>query len=100
VATATDIVDDPDPGAAIVEGLKPTVTPLAEPPLGGVTVADSPITASNPPDTAVEIVDVPLEPRPTESVEGEGVTEKPLVTVKVTVLVCVIPPPAPVTVIV
>jgi len=43
VATAIDIVDDPDPGAAIVAGLKLTVTPVGWP------VADNPITELNPP---------------------------------------------------
>jgi hypothetical protein len=54
VATAIDIVDDPDPGAAIVAGLKPTVTPLGWP------VADSVITELNEPVMAVVIFDVPL----------------------------------------
>jgi len=60
VATATDIMDDPDPGAAIVAGLKLTVTPLAEPPLGGVTAEDRLITELNEPEIAVEIFEVPL----------------------------------------
>jgi hypothetical protein len=93
VATAIDIVDDPDPGAAIVAGLKLTVTPVGWP------VADNPITELNPPETAVVIVDFPLEPRATESELGEALMEKPVVTVKVTVVVCVMPPPDPVTVI-
>lgn len=54
VATAIDIVDDPDPGAAIVAGLKLTVTPLGWP------VADSEITELNEPEMAVLIVDLPL----------------------------------------
>ena len=54
VATAIDIVDDPDPGAAIVAGLKLTVTPLGWP------VADSVITELNEPVMAVVIFDVPL----------------------------------------
>jgi hypothetical protein len=93
-ATAIDIWDVPDPGAAIVAGLKVTVTPLGWP------EADNPIAVSNPPETAVVIVDVPLEPSATESEAGEGVTEKPVVTVKVTLAVCVMPPPVPETVIV
>ena len=92
-ATAMVIVDDPEPGAAIDVGLKLTVTPLGWP------VADNPITESNPPETAVVIVDFPLEPRATESELGEALMEKPVVTVKVTVVVCVMPPPIPVTVI-
>ena len=83
MATAIDIVDDPDPGAAIEVGLKLTVTPLGWP------VADSPIAESNPPETVVAIVEVPLEPWATESEVGEGVTVKlgPTNTVKVTVVV-------------
>ena len=93
-ATAIDILEVPDPGAAIVTGLKVTVTPLGWP------EADNPTAVSNPPETAVVIVDVPLEPSATESEAGEGLMEKPVVTVKVTVAVCVMPPPVPVTVIV
>ena len=94
-ATAIDIVDDPDPGAAIDVGLKPTVTPVGWP------VADSAIAELNPPEPAVVIVDVPLDPWATESEVGEGVMVKfgPINTVKVTVVVCVMPPPDPVTVI-
>ena len=99
MATVTDIVDVPDPGAEIVAGLKPTVRPVVEPPLGGVIVEDSAIDELNPPETAVVIVDVPLEPRATESESGEALMEKPVVTVNLTVAVCVMPPPVPVTVI-
>jgi hypothetical protein len=94
-ATAIVIVDDPEPGAAIEVGLKLTVTPLGWP------VADSVIAELNPPETAVVIVDVPLEPWATETEAGEGEMLKVavLVTVKVTVVWFVIPPPVPVTVI-
>ena len=94
--TAIVIVDDPEPGAAIDVGLKPTVTPLGWP------VADNPIAESNPPETAEVIVDVPWEPGATETEPGEGEMLKVAVevTVKVTVAVCVMPPPAPLTVIV
>ena len=54
MATAIDIVDDPDPGAAIVAGLKVTVTPLGWP------EAESAIAELNEPVTAVVTVDVPL----------------------------------------
>jgi len=94
VATAIDIVDVPDPGALIVTGLKFTVTP------DGWPEADNVIAALNPPLTVVVIVDCPLEPKLTETVPGEGVRAKPVVTVKYTVAVCVMPPPVPVTVIV
>jgi len=94
-ATAMDIVDDPEPGAAIDVGLKFTVTPVGWP------EADSPIAELNPPETAVVIVDVPLEPWATESEAGEGEIVKfgPTITVRVTVVLCVMPPPVPVTVI-
>ena len=93
-ATAMVIVDDPEPGAAIDVGLKLTVTPVGWP-------ADNPIAESNPPETVVVIVDVPLEPGATESELGEGEMVKfaPEVTVNETVVVCVMPPPVPVTVI-
>jgi len=96
VATAIDIVDDPDPGAAIVAGLKLTVTPPGWP------VADSDITALKEPEMAVVIFDVPLEPRNTESDAGEGEMLKfgGTVTVKATEVVADVPPPVPVTVIV
>ena len=96
VATAIDITDDPDPGAAIVTGLKLTVTPLGWP------EADNVITALNGPEMAVVIVDLPLEPSATESDAGEGEMVKfgGAVTVKLTVVVAEVPPPVPVTVIV
>jgi len=101
VATATDIVDVPDPGAAIEVGEKLTVKPVVEPPTGGVIVADKAIAESNPPEMAVVIFDVPLEPRPTESDVGEeAIVKLGVGTVKPIVAVCVMPPPAPVMVIV
>ena len=95
-ATVMVIVDDPDPGAAIDVGLKPTVTPAGWP------EADNPTAASNPPETAEVIVDVPLEPWATETEPGEGEMLKVAVevTVKVTVFWFVMSPPVPVTVIV
>lgn len=54
MATAADILDVPDPGAAIVTGLKVTVTPLGWP------EAESAIAELNEPEMAVVIVDVPL----------------------------------------
>jgi hypothetical protein len=89
------IVDDPEPGAAIDVGLKLTVTPLGWP------EADKAIAESNPPETAVVIVDVPLEPGATETEAGEGEMLKValLVTVRVTVAWFVMSPPVPETVI-
>jgi hypothetical protein len=59
------IVEVPEPGAAMDVELKPTVTPLGWP------VADKAIAESNPPETAVVIVDVPLLPCTTETETGE-----------------------------
>ena len=98
-ATATDIVDDPDPGAVSVTGLKLTVMPLTLPPAGGVTVLDNETVALNPPETVDVIFEVPLEPKDTLSVVGEGVRAKPVVTVKLTVVVGARLPPVAVTVI-
>ena len=94
MATAMDIVDDPDPGAPIDAGLKVTVTPEGWP------VADNAIAESYPPTTAVVIFDVPLEPRFAVTDVGEAEMLKPggTVTVKVTLVVSVAPPPVPVTV--
>jgi len=99
VATATDIVDVPDPGAGIVMGVKFTVTPLAEPPLGGVTTADSVTTELNEPVMVVLTVDEPLRPGATESDVGETDMLKfaAIVTVNPTVVVAEVPPPVPVT---
>jgi hypothetical protein len=89
------IVDDEEP-AGIGLGLKLTVTPLGWP------EADKAIAESNPPVTAVVIVDVPLEPGATETEVGEAEMLKlaPDVTVKVTVAWFEMPPPVPMTVIV
>ncbi len=91
------MVEVPDPGAAIEAGLKPTVTPV------GCPVADSATAELNPPETATVRMDVPLLPCPTDTEPGAGVMLKLGVparcTVSVTVAVCVMLPPAPVTVI-
>jgi len=65
-ATAKDIVDVPDPGAAIEVGLKVTVTPVGWP------EADKAIAEVNPPKTLVVIVDEPLLPCATETEPGEA----------------------------
>ena len=69
-ATVMVIVEVPEPGAAMDVGLKLTVTPLGWP------VADKAIAESNPPETAVVIVDVPLLPCTTETEAGEAETVK------------------------
>ena len=55
-ATAIDIVDDPEPGAAMDVGLKLTVTP------DGWPLALRAIAESKPPETLVVMVEVPLLP--------------------------------------
>jgi len=60
------IVELPEPGAAMDEGLKPTVTPVGWPD------ADKAIAASKPPEIAVVIVDVPALPSATVTEVGEA----------------------------
>ena len=89
------IVDDPAP--VIDVGLKLGVTRLPWP------EADSEIVELNPPVTAVLMVTCPVVPRLTVIVVGFALMENPavvLVTVRVTFVVWVCPPPVPVTVIV
>ena len=95
--TAIVIVDVPPPGAAIVLGLKLTVVPV------GAPEADNPTALLKPPPIVVVMVDVPCVPCTTFSAAGFAFTVRlgccEPVTVSVTVAVCCIPPPAPVTVI-
>jgi hypothetical protein len=94
--TAIVIVELPAPGAGIIMGLKLTVVPL------GMPVADNITGLLNPPPIAVVIVDVACVPCTALREAGFAVTVKPdcdVVTVRVSVVVCVIPPPLPVTVI-
>lgn len=95
--TVTFIVDVPEPGAAMDEGLKLTVTPEGWP------VADKAIAELKPFSAAVVIVEVPELPLTTVIAVGDAVMVKlalaGAVTVRVTVDVCVTPPPVPVTVI-
>jgi hypothetical protein len=65
-ATARVIVDVPEPGAAMDAELKLTVTPVGAPDVVRAT-ADS-----NPPETAVVIVEVPLLPTVTETEAGDA----------------------------
>ncbi len=55
-ATANVMVEEPEPGAAMEVGLKLTVTP------DGWPEADKATAESNPPETVVVIVEVPLFP--------------------------------------
>jgi len=59
-------VEVPEPGTAMDAGLKPTVTPVGWP------LAVKAIAESNPPETAVVMVEVPLLPCTTETEVGEA----------------------------
>jgi hypothetical protein len=90
------IVEFPEP-ELILAGLKLTVTP------DGAPEADKETAELNPPEGVAVIVDVPDLPQVTLSEVGEALRLKlpPLaaaVTVRDTVVVCVTPPPVPVTV--
>ena len=95
VPTVRVTVDVPEPGAAMVVLLKLTVTPEGWPD------ADKPMAEPKEPDAAVVIVDVPLLPRATETAVGEAEMVKLAgpTTVRLSVVVWVIPPPIPVMVI-
>jgi len=58
-ATASVTAEVPEPGAAIDVGLKLTVTPV------GAPLAVRAMAESNPPETAVVIVEEPLDPTTT-----------------------------------
>lgn len=96
--TVIFMVEDPVPGAGIGFGLKLTVTrpPCPE--------ADNEIAELNPFKAVVLIVELPEVPRVTVIEDGEALIVKSGgledVTVSETVVVCVIPPPVPVTVMV
>ena len=61
-----DMVELPEPGAAMDVGLNVTVTPVGWP------LADKATAELNPPDTVVVIVDAPLPPCATETEVGEA----------------------------
>jgi len=69
-ATVNVTLDVPEPGAAMDVGLKATVTPA------GCPDADKAIAESNPPETEVLIVELPLLPRTTETEAGEAAMVK------------------------
>jgi hypothetical protein len=60
------MVEEPEPGAAIDDGLKVTVTPAGWP------LADKAIAELKPPATLVEMVEVPELPAATETEVGEA----------------------------
>ena len=94
--TAIVMVDEPEPGAAIGLGLKLTVVPV------GAPLADRLMALLKPPLTVVVMVEVPWAPcaRLTEVGAALMVKSGGAVTVSVTLVVCWVPPPLPVTVIV
>ncbi len=90
------MLEVPDPGAAMDAGVKLTVTPV------GCPVADKATAELNPPEMTTVTVDKPVSPcTVTEAGEAEMVKlgVPGAVTVKVTVVVRMRPPPEPVTVI-
>ena len=96
--TVRSMLEVPEPGAAMLAGVKVMVTPVGSP------VAERTTAESKPPETAVVTVAVPLCPCRREPDVGETeIVKAPAVgavTVSATVAVCVIPPPVADTVIV
>src|SRR6202021_1013109 len=97
--TVTFMVDEPEPGAAMELGVKVTVWALPCP------VAEKLIAELKPPETAVVIVADPEPLRETVIAVGDALRVKlglvlTGVTVKVTVVVSVVPPEVPFTVMV
>jgi hypothetical protein len=94
--TVMIMVDEPLPGAAMVEGWNFTVTPL------GIPEEVNAMDELNPPEMVVVILLAPRFPRAILTVVGFAVIVKlpppPLVTVNVTVVVSVVLPAVPVTV--
>jgi len=95
--TVNVTVDVPEPGALIDAGLKLTVTPEGSPEAVKATAE------SKPPEMVVVIVDLPELCLATLSAVGDALMEKlaagAAVTVRLTVVVCVMPFPTPLTVI-
>jgi hypothetical protein len=87
-------VEDPDPGAAMLVGLKLAVTPVGRP------LADNEIAALKPPEIAAVTVDCPEPPAATVTAVGLSESEKlgtPLdAIVRLAPAVDVTPPPLPV----
>jgi hypothetical protein len=91
-------VDEPEPGATMLDGLNVALTPK------GMPLATSEIELLKPPEIDVVMVEVPELPGDTVTEPGLADTvklgEPPLLTVSVTLVVSVSPPPLPVIVIV
>jgi hypothetical protein len=96
-ATAIVMAEVPEPGAAMDDGTKLTVTPV------GCPVADNATAELNPPEIPTVTVDEPLLPCTTGTEPGDAEMVKSgvpaVVTVNVTVVECFKPPPEPLTVI-
>ena len=92
--TAIVILEVPEPGAGIGLGLKLTVVPE------GTPLADRLMALLKPPLTVVVMVELPWTPCATLTEVGAALMVKlgGVVTVSVTLVVCWIPPPLPVTV--
>jgi hypothetical protein len=65
-------VDEPDPGAAIVDGLKAALSPVGSPD------AESETAELNEPDSVVDTVELPDAPCWIDRLDGESETEKSL----------------------
>ena len=91
--TVMVMVELPDPGAGMVLGLKLTEVPE------GTPAADRLIALLKPPLMVVVMVEVPWLPCTTLREAGAAEIAKldATVTVRVTVAVCCVPPPLPVT---
>ena len=91
-ATVKVAVEVPEPGAAIDVGLKLTVTPE------GAPLEDKVMAALKPFRMVVVTVEVPVVPCTTLTAVGaaEIVKSGADVTVRLTVVLCVAPPPVPV----
>ena len=92
--TVMVMVEDPDPGAAMLAGENDAVAPAGSPEAARATAEEKP------PETDVVIVAEPEEPCAMDVELGEAEIAKlgveAGVTVKVTVAVCVLLPPVPV----
>jgi hypothetical protein len=87
-------VDDPEPGAGMLAGVKLAVTPEGKPP------AERAIAELNPPEMAAVIVEFPEPPGATMTEAGLADSEKPGAVpepiVRLTPAVSFSPPPLPV----
>jgi len=93
VVSVSVSVLEPLPGAAMLVGEKPAVTPFGRPLTDSATAESNPLTAA---EVIVILADVPTA---TVALDALGVSVKPgVTTVKLRGAVWVTPPPVPVTV--